>query len=270
MENINLLKQGEEREALASIYEKEFEADSSGTGSSYCIKVQSSERNNEAVIHVTMPRDYPSESPPVYVVSAPWMDRKTKERLHHSLDQIYKKHKGEIIVFRWVEEIRNFLFSVESRQERNKRTERKKVKSRPDEYTKAAECPDITHGEVITDRKSSFQGHAARVGSVDDVKAVLSKLKMHRKIVNAKHNMVAYRIEHRTAKGVEIVQGYDEDGEAHAGGRLLHLLQTNNCLNTAVVVTRWFGGIQIGGDRFRHITNAAKQAIQQAGLLNKT
>ncbi|XP_050554184.1 uncharacterized protein LOC126911356 [Spodoptera frugiperda] len=69
--------------------------------------------------------------------------------------------------------------------------------------------------------------------------AVLSKLKLHRKIVNAKHNMVAYRIEHRTAKGVEIVQGYDEDGEAHAGGRLLHLLQTNNCLNTAVVVTRW-------------------------------
>ncbi|XP_050554412.1 protein IMPACT-like [Spodoptera frugiperda] len=270
MENINLLKQGEEREALASIYEKEFQGDSSsGTGSSYCIKI--TERNNEAVIHVTMPRDYPSESPPVYELSAPWMDRKTKERLHRSLHQIYNKHKGEIIVFRWVEEIRNFLFSVEPRQVRNKKTERKKVKSLTNGLCDLqAACPDITHGEVITDRKSSFQGHAARVGSVDDVKAVLTKLKMHRKIVNAKHNMVAYRIEHRTAKGVEIVQGYDEDGEAHAGGRLLHLLQTNNCLNTAVVVTRWFGGIQIGGDRFRHITNVAKQAIQQAGLLNKT
>jgi hypothetical protein len=30
-------------------------------------------------------------------------------------------------------------------------------------------CPDITHGEVIADRKSIFQGHAAQVQSVDDI-----------------------------------------------------------------------------------------------------
>lgn len=32
------------------------------------------------------------------------------------------------------------------------------------------ECPDIVHGEVIVDRKSSFQGHAAVVVSTKQVK----------------------------------------------------------------------------------------------------
>lgn len=32
------------------------------------------------------------------------------------------------------------------------------------------ECPKIIHGEVILDRKSSFQGHAAILVSVDQVK----------------------------------------------------------------------------------------------------
>ncbi|KAF9423684.1 hypothetical protein HW555_001010 [Spodoptera exigua] len=51
-----------------------------------------------------------------------------------------------------------------------------------------------------------------------------------------------------------------------------HLVSPNKCSTTRIVnviVTRWFGGIQIGPDRVRHITNASKQAIQQAGLLNK-
>lgn len=36
-----------------------------------------------------MPDDYPSMSPPKYELSAPWMDRKAKENLHYSLDEIY-------------------------------------------------------------------------------------------------------------------------------------------------------------------------------------
>lgn len=30
-----------------------------------------------------------------------------------------------------------------------------------------------------------------------------------------------------------------------------------------------YGGIQLGPDRFRHINNATRQVIQQAGLLKK-
>lgn len=36
-----------------------------------------------------------------------------------------------------------------------------------------------------------------------------------------------------------------------------------------VVVTRWYGGIHLGPDRFRHINNAARQVLQDAELIPK-
>lgn len=37
---------------------------------------------------------------------------------------------------------------------------------------------------------------------------------------------------------------------------MLERLKVNNIL---VVVTRWFGGVMLGADRFKHITGVAKQ-----------
>ena len=37
--------------------------------------------------------------------------------------------------------------------------------------------------------------------------------------------------------------------------------------NVLVVVTRWFGGVQIGPDRFRHINNAARQVLIAGNLI---
>lgn len=33
-----------------------------------------------------------------------------------------------------------------------------------------------------------------------------------------------------------------------------------------VVVTRWYGGIHLGPDRFRHIASAARQALVDSGI----
>lgn len=35
-----------------------------------------------------------------------------------------------------------------------------------------------------------------------------------------------------------------------------------------VVVTRWFGGVHLGPDRFKHINHAARNALEAAGLLD--
>ena len=50
-----------------------------------------------------------------------------------------------------------------------------------------------------------------------------------------------------------------------AGSRLLHLLNMMDVNNMLVVVTRWYGGIHLGGDRWKHINNAARNAIE-AGM----
>ncbi|XP_075986020.1 protein IMPACT-A-like [Anticarsia gemmatalis] len=260
----NLTKQAEEVEALSSIYGSDWVTESEATRS-YSITIE--DNKNQVKLYVTMPEDYPAQSPPKYELSAPWMDRKAKEQLHKELDEVYLENIGETVVFQWVEKIREVLQAIKS--------EEKKPEPKPEAVESLdlalldINCPEITHGEVIQDRKSSFQGHAAEVHCLDDVTAVLTKLKLNKKILNATHNMYAYRIERKTAKGTSILQDCDDDGETHAGGRMLHLLQILDQKNTLVVVSRWYGGIQLGPDRFRHINNATRQVIQQAGLLKK-
>ncbi|XP_028167796.1 protein IMPACT-like [Ostrinia furnacalis] len=123
--------------------------------------------------------------------------------------------------------------------------------------------PTILHSDVIADRRSVFQGHVAPVTCLDDVRQVLKDLKKNKKILNAKHNTFAFRIEGPGG----VVENYDDDGEAHAGSKILDLMFKMNARNVVVVVTRWFGGIQIGADRFRHYLAATQQALALSNKL---
>jgi putative IMPACT (imprinted ancient) family translation regulator len=58
---------------------------------------------------------------------------------------------------------------------------------------------------------------------------VLAKLYENRKIAQATHNIYAYRIYNEQTK--MWIQDCDDDGETHAGGRLMHLLQVLQLLN---------------------------------------
>ncbi|RVE52167.1 hypothetical protein evm_003240 [Chilo suppressalis] len=259
MDADNLTKQIEEVEALSSIYGEDWSTEGTAT-----FRIRIKEGKKEVLLHVTLPPDYPTLSPPKYEMSAPWMDRKAKQKLFADLDAVYGENIGETVIYQWVEAIREYLQSVKTPE-----PEKKIISEVPSLEELEINCPEVTHGEVITDRKSIFQGHAAEVHNINDVKSVLAKLKQNKKYLQATHNMYAYRIEQKTPKGTNILQDCDEDGEQHAGGRMLHLLNILDQKNTLVVVSRWYGGIQLGPDRFRHINNAARQVIEQAGLLKK-
>ena len=51
---------------------------------------------------------------------------------------------------------------------------------------------------------------------------------------------------------------------------MLHLLEILECKNVLVVVSRWYGGIQLGPDRFKHINNAARNVLEVAGIVGKS
>ncbi|KAJ1995750.1 hypothetical protein GGI25_000728 [Coemansia spiralis] len=123
---------------------------------------------------------------------------------------------------------------------------------------------EIFTGTPLEMKKSVFIGHAAHVKSAEDVQNVLSVLMENKKIAQATHNIMAYRI--RMENG-SISQDNDDDGETAAGKRLGHLLQLLEVENTMVVVTRWFGGTHLGPDRFKLINNAARQALETGGFL---
>lgn len=122
--------------------------------------------------------------------------------------------------------------------------------------------------EVITEKKSVFLARAAEVHSVDEAKGYLAHLLgTDKKAAKATHNITAWRI--RGQNGVQF-QDCDDDGESAAGGRLLHLLELMGVWNTMVVVTRWYGGIHLGPDRFRLINQAARDSVVKGGFSSET
>uniref|UniRef100_A0A0G4FH36 RWD domain-containing protein n=1 Tax=Chromera velia CCMP2878 TaxID=1169474 RepID=A0A0G4FH36_9ALVE len=64
-------------------------------------------------------------------------------------------------------------------------------------------------------------------------------------------------------------QDHDSDGETAAGGRLQHLLAMTDTEGVVVVVSRWFGGIQLGPDRFKHINNVSRQLLEETGFIGQ-
>lgn len=298
----NLTRQADEVEALAAIYADEW-CVVDAVSRIYCIQVTDGQVKPKwkICLQVHMPEEYPTTAPPQYQLTCPWLRRDERSQLEAKLDEIYIENLGENIIYQWVEEIRNLLVQktdednqdaaeVENRF-KNVTMERMddiddsdyddsdedfllpEIYSRhPDEIldpeakkNEDYDSPPITHGEPFTERRSTFQAHLAPITHKCQVQMVLDKLFENRKIVNATHNIFAYRI---IPNGCSVViQGCEDDGETHAGSRLLHLLKIIDASNVMVVVSRWFGGILLGPDRFKHINNAARQLCDQCGYI---
>lgn len=262
----NLRRQQEEIEALSSIYEDSFILDSV---TSFTILV--TEDCGEVVLRVNFPPNYPASSPPIYQKSAPFLSRTEKQTLCNLLDEVYIDNLGECVVYLWVEQIRTFLQKRSDSLCDNEDDEN--IDHSLEENILATallnsgldNTPPIQTGNTIEDRRSVFQGHTAKVRSTDEVKLVLDKLYENKKIAHATHNIYAYRIY------CEDKQSWlcdcEDDGEDAAGGRLLHLLEILDAVDTLVVVSRWYGGTHLGPDRFKHINNAARQVLETAGVI---
>merc|ERR1711924_275241 len=57
---------------------------------------------------------------------------------------------------------------------------------------------------------------------------------------------------------------FDDDGEENAGTRLQKLLHTEGALDVLVVVSRWYGGVNIGRARFQHICTLAQSLLRSS------
>ncbi|KAK4684215.1 hypothetical protein P7C73_g5978, partial [Tremellales sp. Uapishka_1] len=128
----------------------------------------------------------------------------------------------------------------------------------------------ITRSDPIVDRKSIFIGHAIRVTDEREVPLVIHELLSDKKIAKAAHPAIfAYRIRKNVGgvAGVIHATDYDDDGESQAGSRLMHLLEILELENVLIVVTRWWGGTRLGADRFKHISQSARDALELGGFL---
>ena len=107
---------------------------------------------------------------------------------------------------------------------------------------------------VITDRGSKYAVSGGLCSSADEARIFLAELKRNKKFAKATHNSWGLIC------GDQMIK--NDDGEAGAGMVILRMLEREELRNHIVVVTRWFGGKQLGGDRFRHVREAVRTYIK--------
>ncbi|ORX41821.1 UPF0029-domain-containing protein [Piromyces finnis] len=247
---------------------------------------------------------YPSDEPPIYDIDCKWtekgidisLDEKYKREISNKFSDIWDDFKGEVIVYEWVQALTDYIESdikngiLEDIKKNNASTtiilpvnETKTTDSEEDSeldenlksmhitsYTNMPIPEDVplpviySSKEPIVDRKSVFIAHIASIQYVTQVGMVVKELLKNKKIAKATHNMFAYRIEE---EGGVINEGNDDDGEHGAGITLEGLLEVIDARNVFVMVTRWYGGIKLGPDRFKHIKDVALQLLDEHGYV---
>ncbi|CAH0132801.1 IMPACT family member YigZ [Peribacillus simplex] len=116
--------------------------------------------------------------------------------------------------------------------------------------------------EIVIE-KSRFISHIARVETEDAAQAFIQEIKKKHK--DATHNCSAYMIGEQNQ-----IQKALDDGEPSgtAGVPILEVLKKKELKDTAVVVTRYFGGIKLGaGGLIRAYSKATSEGINTTGVV---
>ncbi len=113
-------------------------------------------------------------------------------------------------------------------------------------------------GVILTDRGSKYAVSGATVSTRADVDAVLQDLKSDKAYAKATHNTWAAVLPTGALKA--------DDGESGAGMVILRMLERAGMENHVVIVTRWYGGKKLGGDRFRRVQDATRAYLDHIGI----
>ena len=104
---------------------------------------------------------------------------------------------------------------------------------------------------VVKDRGSKYAVSGGACGSAEDASDFIKLLCKNKKFAKATHN----------TWGVILPCGAplkNDDGESGAGMVILRMLEREGRVGEIVVVTRWYGGKHLGGDRFRHVQECVR------------
>ena len=228
-------------------------------------------------LRIQFPADYPS-TPPAVLGSHSSGEHTRKGVAAHVVD-IFRDvlgelfQPGEVCLFDIIEEV-NSILPIEEEGSAKAQDEEPQLSLQeptpqtvPDDLG-ASEMPPWVLSDVVIESKSVFVARAAQVTSTDQAKRYLQHLlDTDKKVRSATHNITAWRIQGEN--GVTY-QDCDDDGETAAGGRLLHLMQLMELWNVMVVVTRWYGGHQLGPKRFSIINTVARDAFMKGNFVEET
>ncbi len=114
----------------------------------------------------------------------------------------------------------------------------------------------------FTEKKSRFIGYVSPVRTEEEAIAFVTAIK--KKHPDARHNVYAYQVRENN------ITRFSDDGEPSgtAGMPVLDVVRKKGLTDTAIVVTRYFGGILLGGGGLvRAYSRAASDAIDASGCV---
>ena len=111
-----------------------------------------------------------------------------------------------------------------------------------------------TFDQIINDRGSKYAVSGCPTRSKKEAQDAVKALKKDKRFARASHN----------TWGLILSQGgpiKNDDGEAGAGMVIIRMLERENLYDHVIIVTRWFGGTPLGGDRFRRVQDSVRHYL---------
>ncbi len=105
--------------------------------------------------------------------------------------------------------------------------------------------------KVVSDRGSKYAVTGGKIADRAGALAFVTALKHVKKYAKATHNTWAVVLSDGGALK-------NDDGEAGAAAVILRMLERAELRDEIVVVTRWYGGVHLGGDRFAHVVTCVR------------
>lgn len=217
-------------------------------------------------LQVTLPpQGYPDETyPQLYLLSSPNAQLNgafTEEVGHRMREEIPLGVPMLALLIPLAQSVAEGLKDTRERAEQARKDQEEQLQEeqqREEEYRLETSL-DMWHSDSILDRRSRFMAHMAKVRHLDHVYEVLSYLRSIKSIACAAHPTIyAYRF---TDENGLLQQDCDDDGETGASVKMMFLLDQLQVDGYVVVVTRWWGGILLGPDRFKHIMEVTKNIL---------
>jgi hypothetical protein len=251
----------DEISALQSIYESALKVEPGGNNSTVIIYLDG---DTGSSIRFEVPPGYPLEQAPVFTVSfRAKVGSGQKDDTIGRINEEININSQQVCLFAAIEKFRECISSSECLEETvDERSQHRQPMTEQDSGEQI--IVTVIHGPVIVEQKSSFQAHIAAVHSMEEVMQFKRIILSDKKIARATHNIFAYRFTCPRGTGV-VYHDCDDDGETAAAGRVAEMIRLMGIDGVAVIVSRWFGGILLGPDRFKFICNAARTLLEDNG-----
>lgn len=110
--------------------------------------------------------------------------------------------------------------------------------------------------QVVSDKGSKYAVSGGVARSRSEVDQFILKLCEKKKYAKATHNTWAIIL----SDGGRLK---NDDGESGAGLIMLDILQREELYDHLIVVTRWYGGVHLGADRFGHVRTCVQRYLNE-------